>query len=156
MKFLEYALLDSINDFLSHINLGECTIKGKLEAYSCKQIGVDRKLSLSLEHEILDYLGKSSDSDSPSSAEFLSSRSSRKTLVYLILTLSHMYPDYDFRYLCFQWYKVHFITIWRRIMGNATVSLLGGMATRYFLLSPVLEVLSNGLTDGLNNCCSKS
>ncbi|XP_010247334.1 PREDICTED: repressor of RNA polymerase III transcription MAF1 homolog [Nelumbo nucifera] len=96
MKFLEYALLDSINDFLSHINLGECTIKGKLEAYSCKQIGVDRKLSLSLEHEILDYLGKSSDSDSPSSAEFLSSRSSRKTLVYLILTLSHMYPDYDF------------------------------------------------------------
>nr|DAD28967.1 TPA_asm: hypothetical protein HUJ06_030435 [Nelumbo nucifera] len=96
MKFLEYTPLDSINDFLSHVNLGECTIKGKLEAYSCKHIGVDRKLSFSLEQEFLDYLGKSSDSDSPSSVEFLSSRSSRKTMIYLILTLSHMYPDYDF------------------------------------------------------------
>ncbi|KAF8399037.1 hypothetical protein HHK36_014903 [Tetracentron sinense] len=96
MKFLEYTPLDSINDFLSHVNLGECTIKGNLEAYSCKHTGTDRKLSLSLEHEILDYIGQSPDTDSPSLVEFLSSRSSRKTLIYLVLTLSHMYPDYDF------------------------------------------------------------
>ncbi|OVA10756.1 Maf1 regulator [Macleaya cordata] len=96
MKFLEYTPLDSINDFLSHVSLGECAIKGSLEAYSCKHTGTDKKLSLSLEHEILDYLGQSSDSDPPSPAGFLSSRSSRKTLIYLVLTLSHMYPDYDF------------------------------------------------------------
>ncbi|XP_017697089.2 repressor of RNA polymerase III transcription MAF1 homolog isoform X3 [Phoenix dactylifera] len=45
---------------------------------------------------ILDFLGQSSDSDPSSPVEFLSSRSSRKTLIYLVLTLGHMYPDYDF------------------------------------------------------------
>nr|XP_010938092.1 repressor of RNA polymerase III transcription maf1 isoform X3 [Elaeis guineensis] len=97
MKFLEYTPLDSINLFLDHLNLGESTIKGNLEAFSCKHTGTDRKLSLSLEHEILDYLGQSSDSDPSSPVEYLSSRSSRRTLIYLVLTLSHMYPDYDFR-----------------------------------------------------------
>ncbi|XP_050225617.1 uncharacterized protein LOC126675083 [Mercurialis annua] len=96
MKFLEYTPLERIDDFLSYLNLGERTIKGCLEAYSCKHTGTDKKLSFSLEHEILDYLGKSSDADSSSPAEYLMSRSSRKTLIYLVLTLYHMYPDYDF------------------------------------------------------------
>ncbi|KAK9934641.1 hypothetical protein M0R45_021777 [Rubus argutus] len=96
MKFLEYTPLERLNDFLSHLNLGERTIKGCLEAYSCKHTGSDKKLSLSLENEILDYIGKSSDTDSSSPAEFLLSRSSRKTLIYLVLTLYHLYPDYDF------------------------------------------------------------
>ncbi|KAK3024109.1 hypothetical protein RJ639_043568 [Escallonia herrerae] len=96
MKYMEYTPLDRINDFLSHLNLGERTIKGCLEAYSCKHVGSDKKLSLSLENEILDYLGKSSDTDSSSPVHYLFSRSSRKTLIYLILTLCHMYPDYDF------------------------------------------------------------
>nr|AKF43423.1 transcription regulator [Pelargonium exstipulatum] len=96
MKFLEYTPLDRLNDFLSRVNFGERTIKGCLEAYSCKHTGTDKKLSLSLEHEILDYLGKSSDTDSSSPAEYLLSRSSRKTLIYLVLTLYHLYPDYDF------------------------------------------------------------
>lgn len=96
MKFLEYTRLNRINDFLSHLNLGERTIKGSLEAYSCKHTGTDKRLSLSLEQEIIDYLGRSSDADSPSPAENLMSRSSRKKLIYLVLTLYHMYPDYDF------------------------------------------------------------
>ncbi|KAJ7943050.1 Repressor of RNA polymerase III transcription, partial [Quillaja saponaria] len=83
-------------DFFSHLNLGERTIRGCLEAYSCKHTGTDKKLSLSLDYEILDYLGKSSDTDSSSPADSLLSRSSRKTLIYLVLTLYHMYPDYDF------------------------------------------------------------
>ncbi|MCD7451830.1 hypothetical protein HAX54_013543 [Datura stramonium] len=96
MKYLEYTPLDRINDFLSHVNLGERTIKGCLEAYSCKHTGTDKKLSLSLENEIFDYLGNSLDTDSSSPVEYLSCRSSRKTLIYLLLTLYHMYPDYDF------------------------------------------------------------
>ncbi|XP_004299008.1 PREDICTED: repressor of RNA polymerase III transcription MAF1 homolog [Fragaria vesca subsp. vesca] len=96
MKFLEYTPLDRLNDFFSHLNLGERTIKGCLEAYSCKHTGLDKKLSLSLENEILDYLVKSSDTDCSSPAESLLSRSSRKTLIYLVLTLYHLYPDYDF------------------------------------------------------------
>ncbi|KAG6715199.1 hypothetical protein I3842_05G239300 [Carya illinoinensis] len=96
MKFLEYTPLDRLNDFLTHLNLGDRTIEGCLEAYSCKHTGTDKKLSLSLENEILDYLGKSSDMDSSSPADLLLSRNSRKTVIYLVLTLSHMYPDYDF------------------------------------------------------------
>uniref|UniRef100_A0A5B6ZY19 Repressor of RNA polymerase III transcription n=1 Tax=Davidia involucrata TaxID=16924 RepID=A0A5B6ZY19_DAVIN len=96
MKYLEYTPLDRINDFLSHVNLGARTIKGCLEAYSCKHTGTDKKLSFSLEHEIRDYLGKSLDTDSSSLVEYLSSGSSRKTLIYLVLTLYHMYPDYGF------------------------------------------------------------
>ncbi|OIT37253.1 hypothetical protein A4A49_14910 [Nicotiana attenuata] len=52
MKHLKYTPLDRINDFLSHVNLGERTIKGCLEAYSCKHTGTDKKLSLSLENEV--------------------------------------------------------------------------------------------------------
>ncbi|KAF3793454.1 Repressor of RNA polymerase III transcription MAF1-like protein [Nymphaea thermarum] len=96
MKFLEYTPLDSINNFLSHVDLGDCVLKGKLEAYSCKHAGMDRKLSFSLEQEILDYLAQSLEISPPSSTNLLSSRTSRKTLIYLILTLNHMYPDYDF------------------------------------------------------------
>ncbi|KAL9317208.1 hypothetical protein ACSQ67_013725 [Phaseolus vulgaris] len=97
MKFLECAALDRLNDFLDNLNLGERTIKGCLEAYSCKHAGTDKKLSISLETEILDYLGKSSDTDSSSPDQTLLTRTSRKTLVYLVLTLYHIYPDYDFR-----------------------------------------------------------
>ncbi|KQK02613.1 repressor of RNA polymerase III transcription MAF1 homolog isoform X1 [Brachypodium distachyon] len=96
MKLLEYTPFDSLNVFLDELNLGDCTIRGTLEAFSCKHAGNDRRLSISLEHEILDYLGKSSDSDPPSPVEHLSCRSSRKMLIYLVLTLGHMYPDYDF------------------------------------------------------------
>lgn len=96
MKYLEYTPFERINAFLDHLNLGERTIKGCIEAYSCKHTGTDKRLSLSLENEILDYLGNSPDVDSASPVEYLSSRSSRKMLIYLILTLYHMYPDYDF------------------------------------------------------------
>ncbi|GAA0169771.1 hypothetical protein Leryth_011263 [Lithospermum erythrorhizon] len=96
MKYLEYTPLDRINIFLSHVHLGGRTIKGSLEAYSCKHTGTDKKLSLSLENEILGSLGKSSGSDSSSPVEYLLDRSSRMTLIYLLLTLNHIYPDYDF------------------------------------------------------------
>lgn len=96
MKFLEFTPLNSINLFLNDLNLGESTIKGSLEAFSCKHTGTDKKLSLSLEHEILDYLSQSADSDPSSPIEYLSTRSSRRTLIYLVLTLGHIYPDYDF------------------------------------------------------------
>ncbi|GFQ06890.1 repressor of RNA polymerase iii transcription maf1 homolog [Phtheirospermum japonicum] len=96
MKYLEYTPLDRINDFLSQVNLGERSIRGCLEAYSCKHTGTDKKLSLSLENEILGLLGKSSDTDSSSPVDYLFSRSSRKTMIYLLLTLHQMYPDYDF------------------------------------------------------------
>ncbi|KAL5698674.1 hypothetical protein ACHQM5_029678 [Ranunculus cassubicifolius] len=96
MKFLEFTTLESINAYLNDVCVGEYTIKGRCNAYSCKHVGADKKTSLSLEHEILYHLGQSCDSDPPLPSEFLLSATSRKTLIYLILTLNHMYPDYDF------------------------------------------------------------
>ncbi|XP_021301483.1 repressor of RNA polymerase III transcription MAF1 homolog isoform X1 [Sorghum bicolor] len=82
MKFLEYTPFDSINLFLEQLNLGDCTMRVNLEAFSCKHTATDRRLSISLEHE--------------APVEHLSSRSSQKTMIYLVLTLGHIYPDYDF------------------------------------------------------------
>uniref|UniRef100_A0A0D6QRF9 Repressor of RNA polymerase III transcription n=1 Tax=Araucaria cunninghamii TaxID=56994 RepID=A0A0D6QRF9_ARACU len=96
MKFLEYTPFARLNSFLNNVNLGECILKGSLEAYSCKLAGQDRKLSHSLEQEVLDYVAQSPDDCSSSPVGPLCSTASRRTLIYLILTLNHMYPDYDF------------------------------------------------------------
>lgn len=99
MKFLEYTPLARINAFLSNVNLGDCLLKGNLEAYSCKVAGADKKFSRSLEQEVLDSLACSPSNLSGSPLGPLSSLASRRTFIYLILTLSHMYPDYDFSIL---------------------------------------------------------
>nr|XP_025675521.1 repressor of RNA polymerase III transcription MAF1 homolog isoform X2 [Arachis hypogaea] len=96
MKFLECPSLDRLNDFFGDLNLGERTIRGCLEAYTCKHAGTDKKLSISLENEMLELIEKSCSPDSPPPDDMLLTRSSRRTLIYLILTLYHMYPDYDF------------------------------------------------------------
>eukprot|EP01018_Ginkgo_biloba_P035821 Gb_01046 [translate_table: standard] len=96
MKFLEYTPLARLNAFLSNVNLGECILKGALEAYSCKLAGIDKKLSRSLEQEVLEYLAQSPQSNLSSPVGPLCSTASRRTLIHLILTLNHMYPDYDF------------------------------------------------------------
>jgi hypothetical protein len=96
MKFLEYTPLARINTFLSHVNIGGCVIQGVLEAYSCKMAGIDKKLTRSLEQEVIDSLEHSPSSLSVSPVGPLSSTESRRTLINLILTLNHMYPDYDF------------------------------------------------------------
>eukprot|EP00850_Spirogloea_muscicola_P013809 SM000095S25023 [mRNA] locus=s95:485055:487878:- [translate_table: standard] len=99
MKFLEYTPLARLNTFLSHVNLGEHLIQGVLEAYSCKLAGFDKKLSRSLEQEVIDSLATSPQDLATSPLGPLTSSGSRRTLIYLILTLNHMYPDYDFSML---------------------------------------------------------
>ncbi|KAH8955553.1 hypothetical protein BDL97_08G145200 [Sphagnum fallax] len=98
MKFLEYTPLARMNAFLASVNIGGCLVQGVLEAYSCKVAGIDKKLSRSLEQEVVDSLAVSPKlSTSPVGP--LSTTASRRTLIYLILTLNHMYPDYDFSML---------------------------------------------------------
>ncbi|KAG0521327.1 hypothetical protein BDA96_08G150800 [Sorghum bicolor] len=57
MKFLEYTPFDSINLFLEQLNLGDCTMRVNLEAFSCKHTATDRRLSISLEHEVYAFPG---------------------------------------------------------------------------------------------------
>lgn len=62
-----------------------------------KLAGLDKKLSRSLEEEVIESSSPAELGKSPVGP--LSESGSRKTLVYLILTLNHMYPDYDFTLL---------------------------------------------------------
>ncbi|CAI7901856.1 unnamed protein product [Closterium sp. NIES-54] len=61
-----------------------------------KAAGIDKKLSRSVEQEVVDALAASPMELAASPVGPLSTSQSRKTLVYLILTLNHVYPDYDF------------------------------------------------------------
>lgn len=96
MKYLDSSSLSRINGFLGHVDLGDYVVHGNVEAYSCKLAGLDKKLSRSLEASVVE--GSSPDfGQSPMGP--LAEATSRKTLIYLILTLNHIYPDYDFSLL---------------------------------------------------------
>mmetsp|Transcript_22297 Transcript_22297/g.26824 ORF Transcript_22297/g.26824 Transcript_22297/m.26824 type:complete len:242 (-) Transcript_22297:728-1453(-) len=106
MKFLEYTPLNSLNSFLQHVNLGDSVVEGEIQAYSCKLAGIDKKLSRSLDQEVLGTLASTPPSLlSSSPVGPLTDSGSRKTLIYLILTLNHMYPDYDFSTLRAQHFR---------------------------------------------------
>lgn len=99
MKFLEDPNLARLNSFLDSVDTGEFVIHGKLEAYSCKLAGLDKKLSQSLDQEVQSEVQSSPSELSMSPVGPMSDSASRKTLIYLILTLNHVYPDYDFSLL---------------------------------------------------------
>lgn len=97
MKFLDLATLSRIDTFLDNVDVGEYYVHGDLEAYSCKLAGLDRKLCKNLEEDVEADSSPLQLSMSPVGP--LAESSSRKTLIYLILTLNHIYPDYDFSLL---------------------------------------------------------
>ncbi|KAF6256138.1 Maf1-domain-containing protein [Scenedesmus sp. NREL 46B-D3] len=102
MKFLDLSPLARINSFLDHVDVGDYVVYGDLEAYSCKLAGLDKKLSRSLDQEVQQVASSAGSSPlelSRSPVGPLTDASSRKTLIYLILTLNHIYPDYDFSQL---------------------------------------------------------
>lgn len=103
MKYLDLAPLTRINNFLDHVDAGEYVVYGHLEAYSCKLAGLDKKLSKSLDYDF--QAGSSPQELSMSPVGPLSESASRKTLIYLILTLNNIYPDYDFSSLRAQHFK---------------------------------------------------
>ena len=61
-----------------------------------KLAGIDKKLSKSLDQEVVTMMAGSPSALSVSPVGPLTDAGSRKTLIFLILTLNHMYPDYDF------------------------------------------------------------
>ena len=61
-----------------------------------KLAGTDKKLSRSLDAEVVTAMASSPTSLGTSPVGPLTEANSRKTLIYLILTLNHIYPDYDF------------------------------------------------------------
>ncbi|RHZ79416.1 hypothetical protein Glove_146g67 [Diversispora epigaea] len=105
MKFLDIASLDPINTALIFEN-PECRVVGRIETYSCKLAGVDKKLYKHLENRWNSKNISESQSVSPEQQHSfnnivspfgsLEQPSSRRTLFNLIATLNASYPDYDF------------------------------------------------------------
>eukprot|EP01023_Acetabularia_acetabulum_P016526 TRINITY_DN18154_c0_g1_i1.p2 TRINITY_DN18154_c0_g1~~TRINITY_DN18154_c0_g1_i1.p2 ORF type:complete len:226 (+),score=33.79 TRINITY_DN18154_c0_g1_i1:141-818(+) len=102
MKLLDIPEIVSINSFLDKVDMGNHFVCGNLEAYSCKPAGSDKKLSRSIELGFYQGNESSSIELSKSPVGPLSdarSAEGSKTLIKLILTLNHVYPDYDFTML---------------------------------------------------------
>jgi len=104
MKFIENPALSRLAQSLTHDG-PECSVRTRMEAYSCKNIKRDKKLFKTLEHAYQDEV-----SHSPPLPSWLAldresemtpfgpidKQASRKTLYLLIATLNIAFPDYDF------------------------------------------------------------
>ncbi|KAG1229723.1 hypothetical protein G6F67_006942 [Rhizopus microsporus] len=98
MKFLEVNSLEVINTALSW-ETSECILTGRVEAYSCKSAGTDKKLFKTLEQR---YNTLAPGSISPDDIQVVSpfgrltESTPRKTFFYLLATLNAAFPDNDF------------------------------------------------------------
>jgi len=98
MKYLDYPELTQLVLQTHGLEVGDCQLELKLEAYSCKLAGADKKLCKSLESQ---FVGSDSLSHSPQLAAAspvgpLSEPGSRRVLYNLICTMNASSPDYDF------------------------------------------------------------
>lgn len=96
MKYLEVNSLDQINAALAAAQSSELRLSGRIEAYSCKTVGEDKRLYKTLEAR---WAGDEYEDELSIVSPFgpLDQHASRKTLFYLIATLNASFPDYDFR-----------------------------------------------------------
>jgi hypothetical protein len=105
MKYLENEKLTKLTQELTDVVCGTRVINGRIEAYTCKRAGSDKKYAHSLAERYESEVVSSSahqvsfESCSPyangSLGNFQES-STRKLLTDLILTLNASFPDYDF------------------------------------------------------------
>ena len=93
MKYLENQGLEAMSNFLTGREMGGCILDGRIEAFSCKRAGDDKKLSKVLEAKLVEDLTM----DPPvrkrsTSLGDLSEVSTRRLLIDLISTLNASFP----------------------------------------------------------------
>lgn len=118
MKLLENSKFEAVNAALSSLETGDCRIDGRIESYSCKMAGGDKRLFKEMSHDqgitpndlqalsppqsLLAHspnrqYSHSLSSQSDGGVSPLCDTLSTKTLFYLISTLNASFkPDYDF------------------------------------------------------------
>eukprot|EP01117_Protostelium_nocturnum_P014886 TRINITY_DN5714_c0_g1_i1.p1 TRINITY_DN5714_c0_g1~~TRINITY_DN5714_c0_g1_i1.p1 ORF type:complete len:229 (-),score=47.28 TRINITY_DN5714_c0_g1_i1:113-799(-) len=101
MKFLEIPSFQQLSEQIDGITTvdGQCVLDGRVEPWSCKSAGADKKLYKTLESQYQVELSKSPDLfELSATSPFgpLQDSSSRRTLIYLISLLNASFPDYDF------------------------------------------------------------
>eukprot|EP00499_Haloplacidia_sp_CaronLabIsolate_P015193 CAMPEP_0196780676 /NCGR_PEP_ID=MMETSP1104-20130614/8387_1 /TAXON_ID=33652 /ORGANISM="Cafeteria sp., Strain Caron Lab Isolate" /LENGTH=247 /DNA_ID=CAMNT_0042150891 /DNA_START=40 /DNA_END=783 /DNA_ORIENTATION=+ len=95
MKYIENADLAKLTSFLSEKVVGDLVLDGRIESFSCKPAGSDKKLSKKLEEQyVKEAAGGPHFTVTPLGS--LSSASTRKLLITLISTMNASFPDYDF------------------------------------------------------------
>ena len=97
MKVLDIPPLERLQSFLESVDCGDMVIRTTLQAFSMRMQGLDKKLSKSLEEEVMHSSSPQDLARSPVGP--LSESGSRKTLVTMILVLNCVFPDYDFTLL---------------------------------------------------------
>ncbi|KAI7867943.1 Maf1 regulator-domain-containing protein [Spinellus fusiger] len=100
MKFLEVDSLDVLNTVFRW-ETGEASMNGRIEAYSCKSAGLDKKLFKQIEHKY--NVDLSGGSISPDDLQMIISpfgrldqSTPRMTFFYLLATLNAAFPEHDF------------------------------------------------------------
>lgn len=102
MKYLEENALTWLNSVLGSYEIGDRVLCSKIEAYSCKKAGSDKKLAKHLElyyQQELEALAAAKDAQellSSSPLGPLAAPATRKLLINLISTMNASFPDYDF------------------------------------------------------------
>jgi len=96
MKFLSIEQLELFSSFLSGKEIGDRVLNGRIEAFSCKRAGEDKKLSKMLEAQYVDELSQSPSMLGSSPLGPLSESSTRRLLIDLISTMNASFPDHDF------------------------------------------------------------
>ena len=92
MKYLENIELERLSYFLTGHEIGNTILKSRIEAFSCKRAGDDKKLSKSLDQKFAeDYVASSS-----TSLGDMSQSATRKLLIDLVQTMNASFMDYDF------------------------------------------------------------
>jgi hypothetical protein len=105
MKYLENEKLTKLTQELTDVVCGTRVINGRIEAYTCKRAGSDKKYAHNLAERYESEVVSSSayqlpfESSSPYANGSLGNfheSSTRRLLTDLILTLNASFPDYDF------------------------------------------------------------
>ena len=97
MKFLSVPRLQRLSSLLSSVDLGDVIVHARVEAYSCKPAGDDKRLGKQIERQISSELAHSPHlSPSMSPLGPLHDIHTRKLLISLITTMNASFPDYDF------------------------------------------------------------
>lgn len=97
MKYLDIPELSSLTSFLTSLELGDRHLRAKVEAYSCKQGGMDKKLGKQLEQNYVREIEQTpSGAYGTSPLGTFTQPQTRRLLINLICTLNASFPDYDF------------------------------------------------------------
>ncbi|GMF47294.1 unnamed protein product [Phytophthora fragariaefolia] len=96
MKYLEEPQLSWLNSVLSNYEAGDRVLTGKIETYSCKKAGSDKRLAKSLELYYQQEIEAAADLLGSSPLGPIAAPATRKLLINLISTMNASFPDYDF------------------------------------------------------------